>query len=131
MTATIQNVHSHDSFYFCPIDECPRGKGGEGFKSKNQMIRHSLVHNVPGYTCPFCPVSKKKYSHAIHLRQHVRDHHPDKGEDDPTLLQSLSQRQKGRLQGGCTLEPEVESSIPNWTDLGPFELYQFRDYDAL
>jgi hypothetical protein len=31
---------------------CSRGKGGKGFKRKNEKIRHGLVHDSPGYACP-------------------------------------------------------------------------------
>ncbi|OJJ07822.1 hypothetical protein ASPVEDRAFT_375465 [Aspergillus versicolor CBS 583.65] len=39
------NVHLQDRPHFCPIDGCPRGPWGKGFKRKNEMIRHVLVHN--------------------------------------------------------------------------------------
>ena len=34
-----QNVHSNQRPHFCPVDSCPRGPGGQGFKRKNEMIR--------------------------------------------------------------------------------------------
>ena len=43
------NVHSSSRPHFCPVPECPRGPGGKGFKRKNEMIRHGLVHQSPGY----------------------------------------------------------------------------------
>lgn len=43
------NVHSSNRPHFCPVAECPRGPGGKGFKRKNEMIRHGLVHQSPGY----------------------------------------------------------------------------------
>jgi hypothetical protein len=43
------NVHSSNRPHFCPVPECPRGPGGKGFKRKNEMIRHGLVHQSPGY----------------------------------------------------------------------------------
>ena len=43
------NVHSSSRPHFCPVAECPRGPGGKGFKRKNEMIRHGLVHQSPGY----------------------------------------------------------------------------------
>ena len=33
------NVHSDTRPHFCPVTECPRGPGGQGFKRKNEMIR--------------------------------------------------------------------------------------------
>jgi hypothetical protein len=33
------NVHSDTRTHFCPVEECPRGPRGLGFKRKNEMIR--------------------------------------------------------------------------------------------
>lgn len=33
------NVHSESRPHFCPVKDCPRGPGGQGFKRKNEMIR--------------------------------------------------------------------------------------------
>ncbi|KIV97504.1 hypothetical protein, variant 2 [Exophiala mesophila] len=33
------NVHSDARPHFCPLDDCARGRNGEGFKRKNEMIR--------------------------------------------------------------------------------------------
>lgn len=33
------NVHSNTRPHFCPVQGCPRGPGGQGFKRKNEMIR--------------------------------------------------------------------------------------------
>ncbi|RMD41171.1 hypothetical protein DV735_g3948, partial [Chaetothyriales sp. CBS 134920] len=33
-------VHSEDRPHFCPVANCRRGPGGQGFKRKNEMIRH-------------------------------------------------------------------------------------------
>lgn len=33
------NVHSDTRPHFCPVADCPRGPGGQGFKRKNEMIR--------------------------------------------------------------------------------------------
>ncbi|PYI00967.1 hypothetical protein BO78DRAFT_28165 [Aspergillus sclerotiicarbonarius CBS 121057] len=63
------NVHSQDRPHFCPIDGCPRGPGGKGFKRKNEMIRHGLVHNSPGYVCPFCPDQQHKYPRPDNLQR--------------------------------------------------------------
>ncbi|KAE8350210.1 hypothetical protein BDV28DRAFT_151159 [Aspergillus coremiiformis] len=89
------NVHSQDRPHFCPIEGCSRGIGGKGFKRKNEMIRHGLVHNSPGYVCPFCPDQQHKYPRPDNLQRHVRVHHVDKNKDDPALRQVLSQRPEG------------------------------------
>ncbi|KAH6980498.1 hypothetical protein EDB80DRAFT_783577 [Ilyonectria destructans] len=44
---------------------CPRAEGGKGFKRKNEMIRHGLVHNSPGYVCPFCPGNTNTHAQTI------------------------------------------------------------------
>ncbi|PKX89695.1 uncharacterized protein P174DRAFT_464108 [Aspergillus novofumigatus IBT 16806] len=82
------NVHSQDRPHFCPVEGCARGVGGKGFKRKNEMIRHGLVHNSPGYVCPF-----------YNLQRHVRVHHVDKSKDDPELRRVLSQRPEGSTRG--------------------------------
>jgi len=65
------NVHSQDRPHFCPVDGCPRGIGGKGFKRKNEMMRHGLVHNSPGYVCPFCPDQQHKYPRPDNLQRLV------------------------------------------------------------
>lgn len=35
-----QNVHSNQRPHFCPVEGCPRGPSGQGFKRKNEMIRY-------------------------------------------------------------------------------------------
>ncbi|KAJ5086102.1 hypothetical protein N7532_010873 [Penicillium argentinense] len=93
------NVHSQDRPHFCPVDGCPRGVGGKGFKRKNEMMRHGLVHNSPGYVCPFCPDQQHKYPRPDNLQRHVRVHHVDKNKDDPILRQVLAQRPVGSTRG--------------------------------
>ncbi|RJE17751.1 hypothetical protein PHISCL_09912 [Aspergillus sclerotialis] len=93
------NVHSQDRPHFCPVEGCPRGVGGKGFKRKNEMIRHGLVHNSPGYVCPFCPEQQHKYPRPDNLQRHVRVHHVDKNKDDPALRAVLSQRPEGSVRG--------------------------------
>ncbi|KAG2416912.1 hypothetical protein HFD88_008129 [Aspergillus terreus] len=92
-------VHSQDRPHFCPVEGCPRGFGGKGFKRKNEMIRHGLVHNSPGYVCPFCPDQQHKYPRPDNLQRHVRVHHVDKSKDDPLLRQVLAQRPEGSTRG--------------------------------
>ncbi|KAK3629638.1 hypothetical protein LTR56_017943 [Elasticomyces elasticus] len=90
-----KNVHSSTRPYFCPVQECPRSEGGKGFKRKNEMIRHGLVHNSPGYVCPFCPDREHRYPRPDNLQRHVRVHHMDKDKDDATLREVLAQRIEG------------------------------------
>ncbi|KAL2164392.1 hypothetical protein VTH06DRAFT_3608 [Thermothelomyces fergusii] len=63
------NVHSSARPHYCPVPGCPRGQGGKGFKRKNEMIRHGLVHNSPGYICPFCPDRDHKYPRPDNLQR--------------------------------------------------------------
>ncbi|KAJ5746730.1 transcriptional regulator family: C2H2 zinc finger [Penicillium odoratum] len=93
------NVHSSDRPHFCPVEGCPRGVGGKGFKRKNEMMRHGLVHNSPGYVCPFCPDQQHKYPRPDNLQRHVRVHHVDKSKDDPILRGVLAQRPIGSTRG--------------------------------
>lgn len=64
-------MHSQDRPHFCPVEGCPRGVGGKGFKRKNEMMRHGLVHNSPGYVCPFCPDQQHKYPRPDNLQRYV------------------------------------------------------------
>jgi hypothetical protein len=100
------NVHSLSRPYYCSVRGCSRSIGGLGFKRKNEMIRHGLVHDSPGYICPFCPDREHKYPRPDNLQRHVRVHHVDKDKDDPVLREVLSQRpdglNRGRRRRGCT-----------------------------
>ncbi|CAP68610.1 uncharacterized protein PODANS_7_5820 [Podospora anserina S mat+] len=93
------NVHSSARPHYCPVAGCPRSEGGKGFKRKNEMIRHGLVHDSPGYVCPFCPDREHKYPRPDNLQRHVRVHHVDKDKDDPLLRDVLSQRPDGPSRG--------------------------------
>ncbi|PHH68793.1 hypothetical protein CDD82_268 [Ophiocordyceps australis] len=93
------NVHSSARPHYCPVKDCPRSEGGKGFKRKNEMIRHGLVHDSPGYVCPFCPDREHKYPRPDNLQRHVRVHHLDKDKDDPLLRDVLSQRPDGPNRG--------------------------------
>jgi hypothetical protein len=64
------NVHSSARPHYCPVAGCPRGEGGRGFKRKNEMIRHGLVHDSPGYICPFCPDRDHKYPRPDNLQRY-------------------------------------------------------------
>ncbi|KAI5928515.1 hypothetical protein F4810DRAFT_7502 [Camillea tinctor] len=93
------NVHSSARPHYCSVKGCPRSEGGKGFKRKNEMIRHGLVHDSPGYVCPFCPDREHKYPRPDNLQRHVRVHHLDKDKDDPALREVLSQRPDGPSRG--------------------------------
>ncbi|KAL2201198.1 hypothetical protein P885DRAFT_25321 [Corynascus similis CBS 632.67] len=93
------NVHSSARPHYCPVPGCPRGEGGKGFKRKNEMIRHGLVHESPGYICPFCPDRDHRYPRPDNLQRHVRVHHVDKDKDDPLLRDVLAQRPNGPSRG--------------------------------
>ena len=60
------HVHSSDRPHYCSVKTCPRGEKGKGFKRKNEMIRHGLVHEPPGYNCPYC---QRKYPRPDNLRR--------------------------------------------------------------
>ncbi|CAD0090422.1 unnamed protein product, partial [Aureobasidium mustum] len=93
------NVHSSSRPHYCPVKGCSRSEGGKGFKRKNEMIRHGLVHDSPGYVCPFCPLREHKYPRPDNLQRHVRVHHVDKDKDDPLLREVLAQRPEGGGRG--------------------------------
>lgn len=93
------NVHSSARPHYCPVAGCSRSEGGKGFKRKNEMIRHGLVHDSPGYVCPFCPDRDHRYPRPDNLQRHVRVHHVDKNKDDPALREVLSQRAEGPHRG--------------------------------
>jgi len=93
------NVHSSARPHYCPVKGCPRSEGGKGFKRKNEMIRHGLVHDSPGYVCPFCPDREHKYPRPDNLQRHVRVHHSDKDKDDALLRDVLAQRPDGPNKG--------------------------------
>ncbi|EFX00529.1 c2h2 type zinc finger domain containing protein [Grosmannia clavigera kw1407] len=92
------NVHSSARPHYCPVNGCPRNRPGYGFKRKNEMIRHGLVHDSPGYICPFCPDREHKYPRPDNLQRHVRAHHQEKPKDDPQLRDVLAQRPDGAPQ---------------------------------
>jgi hypothetical protein len=68
------NVHSSARPHYCPVKGCPRAEGGKGFKRKNEMIRHGLVHDSPGYVCPFCADREHKYPRPDNLQRYVHCH---------------------------------------------------------
>ncbi|KIW24832.1 uncharacterized protein PV07_10522 [Cladophialophora immunda] len=94
------NVHSNERTHFCPVKDCPRGYGGLGFKRKNEMIRHGLVHRSPGYICPFCPDQQHRYPRPDNLKRHVRQHHSAEDRLDPRLRKVLNQNTDGNNKAG-------------------------------
>ena len=70
------NVHSSARPHYCPVKGCPRSEGGKGFKRKNEMIRHGLVHDSPGYVCPFCPDREHRYPRPDNLQRWVCSRRP-------------------------------------------------------
>ena len=65
------NVHSSDRRFYCHVKGCTRSEGGKGFKRKNEMIRHGLVHESPGYTCPYCIDQGRRYPRPDNLQRLV------------------------------------------------------------
>jgi hypothetical protein len=63
------NVHSSNRPHYCPVKGCPRSEGGKGFKRKNEMIRHGLVHESPGYVCPYCQDREHRYPRPDNLQR--------------------------------------------------------------
>lgn len=93
------NVHDSNRLYFCSVASCPRGPGGKGFKRKNEMIRHGLVHDGPGYVCPFCPDREHWYPRPDNLQRHVRVHHVEISKDNPELHEVLAQQPEAGDRG--------------------------------
>nr|OQO26784.1 hypothetical protein B0A51_07388 [Rachicladosporium sp. CCFEE 5018] len=90
-----KHVHSPSRPHYCPVEGCVRAAGGKGFKRKNEMIRHRLVHESPGYVCPFCTDREHKYPRPDNLQRHVKVHHSDKQSDDLRLRGVLEKRADG------------------------------------
>lgn len=104
------DLHNSSRPHHCPVKRCARGEEGVGFKRLNEMIRHSMIHDSPGYVCPFCKDLEYKYPRPDNLKwwgyslepdnqkliiwqrcRHVRIHHADKRKD-PLLRNILRQR---------------------------------------
>ena len=71
LSSSHANVHSQNRPHYCPVQGCARSEGGKGFKRKNEMIRHGLVHESPGYICPFCPEREHKYPRPDNLQRYA------------------------------------------------------------
>jgi hypothetical protein len=65
------NVHLTACEHYCPLKGCPRGIGGKGFKTKNEMIRHGLVYDSQGYLCPYCLDNQHVYSRPDNLETYI------------------------------------------------------------
>ena len=91
-------MHSLDRPHFCPVDGCPRAS--VGFKRKNEMKRHGLVHASPGYECPFCQDRAHRYPRPDNLQRHVRVHHSEVRAGDPRLREVLEKRVEIGRGGG-------------------------------
>lgn len=104
------NVHSQTRPHFCPVRGCPRSEGGKGFKRKNEMIRHGLVHQSPGYVCPFCPDREHKYPRPDNLQRYASCCH-----SNLTLAKTLPQtcasppRRQGQRRSPTTRGPRAAS----------------------
>ncbi|KAF2669521.1 hypothetical protein BT63DRAFT_440161 [Microthyrium microscopicum] len=92
-------VHSSSRPHYCPVQGCARSVTGSGFKRKNEMIRHQLVHESPGYVCPFCPEREHKYPRPDNLQRHVRVHHAEIQTGDRRLRAVLDKRTNIRGTG--------------------------------
>ncbi|KAK6409604.1 hypothetical protein LTR95_018296 [Oleoguttula sp. CCFEE 5521] len=90
-----KHVHNPSRPHYCPVEGCVRAAGGKGFKRKNEMIRHRLVHESPGYVCPFCTDREHKYPRPDNLQRHVKVHHSEKQSDDQRLREVLEKRADG------------------------------------
>ena len=107
-----RNVHSSDRPYFCPRKDCPRSFPGRGFKRKNEMLRHGLVHDSPGYVCPFCsPEKEHRYPRPDNLQRHVRMHHEDIDQEDIRLREVLGQRRTTGTKNANGLSLELPSDV--------------------
>ncbi|KAF7503396.1 hypothetical protein GJ744_003918 [Endocarpon pusillum] len=84
--------------HLCPLKSCPRSVSGRGFKRMDALVQHRLIHNSPGYICPFCTDQEHRYPRPDNLQRHVRVHHPDKARDDPRLRTVLSQKTTGNTR---------------------------------
>lgn len=93
-------VHSSNRPHYCMVPGCPRGPGGQGFKRKNEMKRHGLVHDSPGYICPFCPEREHRYPRPDNLQRHVRVHHANVPNNDARLREVLERKDMLRPSGG-------------------------------
>jgi hypothetical protein len=93
-------VHSESRPHYCSVPGCPRSKTGQGFKRKNEMKRHGLVHSSPGYECPYCPDKEHKYPRPDNLQRHVKVHHPEVSTGDAKLREVLERRSGGGRGGG-------------------------------
>ena len=50
------------------------------------MIRHGLVHQSPGYICPYCPEREHKYPRPDNLQRSATPRHPPRPGSEANLL---------------------------------------------
>lgn len=72
---------------------------------ENNMMNHRMVHESPGYLCPFCPDREHKCPRPHNLQQHAHFHHAEKDKDNLRLEDAMSQQIDGpsrekRRRGG-------------------------------
>lgn len=107
------NVHSSARPHYCPVSGCSRSEGGKGFKRKNEMIRHGLVHDSPGYICPFCPDRDHRYPRPDNLQRF------DPNVPITTMLSGRELTKHFQGMSGCTMWtkarmiPSSVKSYPN------------------
>jgi hypothetical protein len=68
-------VHNSSRPHDGPHIGYPRGEGGKGFKTKNDMaIRHGLIRDSQGYHCPFCPYPAPRCPRPDNLQRYALSH---------------------------------------------------------
>ena len=66
MNSSHRNRHSENRPYLCEAEGC-----GKGFKRKNELKRHGLSHDSPGYVCPFCADRDHRYPRPDNLQRYA------------------------------------------------------------
>lgn len=67
-----EETHTFERQHQCPFPGCLRGMKGKGFRSKGAMLLHRLLHDYPGYQCPFCfsgAQGKHRFARSGHLKR--------------------------------------------------------------
>jgi hypothetical protein len=78
------------------VEDCPKRFGGSapGFKRKNELVRHQLIHKELEFRCPWCNKGHT-YARPDNLQRHVKTTHPEK-EQDEALIKILEQANNGK-----------------------------------
>ncbi|KAF4626082.1 hypothetical protein G7Y89_g12082 [Cudoniella acicularis] len=97
------NVHSSNRPHYCSVKGCPRSEGGKGFKRKNEMIRHGLVHDSPGY------VSSSENNLLGFSISEIRA--LTKNQTDPEQQQTQQQQQQRYHDPGVAAIPSLEQEF--------------------